>query len=42
LSEPAKAIEMGLRGQRLVQEEFNWGRMEERLLAFYKEVLSKS
>ncbi|MCS3783593.1 glycosyltransferase family 4 protein [Salinibacter ruber] len=36
-----KAQSMGKHGQRLVDEQFNWDRMEERLLSLYDELLSE-
>jgi glycosyltransferase involved in cell wall biosynthesis len=40
LRNPEAAVAMGQRGQRSVQTEYNWGKMEPRLLAVYQEVLS--
>ena len=40
LQEPQLARTMGRRGQELVRTRYNWDAMEERLLAFYEELLS--
>jgi glycosyltransferase involved in cell wall biosynthesis len=37
----AEAQNMGLRGQKLVQDEYNWGKMEKRLLTIYETLLSR-
>lgn len=42
LENPEEARNMGLRGQKLVQNEYNWGEMEMRLLSFYETLLSGS
>jgi glycosyltransferase involved in cell wall biosynthesis len=39
LRHPPRAKEMGKRGQELVRKQYNWGKMEERLLALYRELL---
>ena len=39
LVNPAEAQNMGLRGQKLVQNEYNWGKMEKRLISFYENLL---
>ncbi|MEA3376421.1 MAG: glycosyltransferase family 4 protein [Chloroflexota bacterium] len=40
LRNPGRARAMGRRGQRLVETRYNWGEMEERLLALYQELLA--
>jgi glycosyltransferase involved in cell wall biosynthesis len=40
LENPDDARVMGMRGQKLVQNEYNWGEMEARLLSFYETLLS--
>lgn len=40
LRHPEEADAMGLAGQRLVREKYNWAVMEERLLDFYQKLLS--
>ena len=42
LEHPGEAKAMGLRGQRAVQIEYNWSRMESRLLAVYRELKEDS
>ena len=39
LDKPVEAGAMGQRGQKMVQNEYNWGKMEERLLVLYKTLL---
>jgi glycosyltransferase involved in cell wall biosynthesis len=39
LDNPVEAQEMGFRGQKLVQNEYNWGEMEKRLLSLYETLL---
>jgi glycosyltransferase involved in cell wall biosynthesis len=40
LTQPGLASAMGRRGQELVQMHYNWGQIEERLLALYAQLLS--
>ncbi|MFZ0549038.1 MAG: glycosyltransferase family 4 protein [Candidatus Promineifilaceae bacterium] len=40
LNDPLKALEMGRQGQLLVQNEYNWGKMEKRLLILYEALLT--
>ena len=42
LEHPEKGVRMGQRGQELVRTRYNWGKMEERLLALYDAVLNVS
>jgi glycosyltransferase involved in cell wall biosynthesis len=39
LTNPEEAQEMGMRGQHLVDTQYNWDRMESRLLGLYEELL---
>lgn len=42
LTQPDEVRKMGKRGQYLVDTKYNWGRMEDRLLELYDELLSES
>ena len=39
LDHPEEARRMGENGRRAVEEEFNWGTKEKKLLALYEEIL---
>ena len=39
LDHPEEARRMGENGRRAVEEEFNWGTQEKKLLALYEEIL---